>query len=206
MNTIAYGNSRIGEAGRWLSRNLFHTIFLAIFLSGLIGGWEASAEEPAVVAIRPLQEYRTDSGDKLRITVFGHDDLSGEFQVDGSGYIALPLIGGVEAGNKSAHELELAIVNKLSPDFLKNPQVSVEVLTYRPFYILGEVNNPGSYAYVNGMTVITAIAVSGGYTYRGRENKVSIIRANDPERKKHPANHDTVVFPGDVIEVPERFF
>ena len=82
----------------------------------------------------------------------------------------------------------------------------IEILNYRPFYILGEVKNPGSYPYVDGMKVINAIALSGGYTYRGRENKLLIIRAKDPERKKQPADHDTVVLPGDVIEVPERFF
>jgi len=151
-------------------------------------------------------EYRTGSGDKLRITVFGHDDLSGDFLVDGSGYIALPLIGKIKAGDSTSREIELAIVNKLKPDFLKNPRVGVEILNYRPFYILGEVKNPGSYPYVDGMKVINAIALSGGYTYRGRENKLLIIRAKDPERKKQPADHDTIVLPGDVIEVPERFF
>lgn len=205
MDATVYASSRTGGAGWWRSLNLFIAIFLAVGISGLVGGQEASADEQANVAMSP-PEYRTGSGDRLRITVFGHEDLSGEFQVDGSGYISVPLIGNVEAGAKSAHELETAIANKLSPDFLKNPRVSVEIMTYRPFYILGEVNNPGSYAYVNGMTVINAIAVSGGYTYRGRENKVLITRANDPARKKQPANHDTIVFPGDVIEVPERFF
>jgi len=151
-------------------------------------------------------DYRTGSGDKLRVTVFGHEDLSGEFQVDGAGKIALPLIGDVEAGEKTASELEAAIIAKLRPDYLKNPRVSVEILNYRPFYIIGEVKSPGSYPYVNGMTVVNAIALSGGYTYRGNEDKVTIIRADDPERKKQPATHDTVVLPGDVIEVPERFF
>jgi polysaccharide export outer membrane protein len=203
----AMDNARI-RTGRvvWLRKcALLHAIFLSFVLSGLAGRWEAIADEPAEVAMRP-PEYRSGSGDKLRITVFGHEDLSGEFQVDGSGNISVPLIGNVEAGDKTAQELESAIVYKLRPDYLKNPQVSVEVLNYRPFYILGEVKNPGSYAYVNGMTVVNAIALSGGYTYRGRENEVFIIRANDPERSKEPASHDTIVLPGDVIEVPERFF
>lgn len=205
MNTIIYASSRTGRAGLLRSSTLFHAIFLAIILSGMVGGSKALADEQAEIAMRPT-EYRTGSGDKLRVTVFGHEDLSGEFQVDGSGYIAVPLIGNVEAGDRTAQELESAIVNKLKPDYLKNPRVSVEVLNYRPFYILGEVKNPGSYAYVNGMTVVNAVALSGGYTYRGREDEVLIIRANDPERKKQPASHDTIVLPGDVIEVPERFF
>ncbi len=76
----------------------------------------------------------------------------------------------------------------------------------RPFYILGEVKNPGSNPYVNGMTVINAVVLAGGYTYRARENRVLIIRASDPKRKSAPADHGTAVLPGDIIDVPERFF
>lgn len=184
---------------------MFGALFLAITLCATNGIQVAFADEQTEVAMRP-PEYRTGAGDRLRVTVFGHEDLSGEFQVDGAGFISIPLIGNVKAGDRTASELGDAIVNKLAPDYLKNPRVSVEVLNYRPFYILGEVNNPGSYPYVSGMTVVNAIALGGGYTYRGRENKVFIIRADDPERTKQPANHDTVVLPGDVIEVPERFF
>ena len=118
----------------------------------------------------------------------------------------MPLIQHVQAAGSTLAELEVAITNKLKPDFLKNPRVSVEVLNYRPFYILGEVKNPGSYPYVNGMAVINAVALAGGYTYRARENKVTITRAGDAERMSLPATHVTVVLPGDVIEVPERFF
>lgn len=173
-------------------------VWLIVIAIGLANGAPAFSQEQT--------EYRTGTGDKLRITVFGHDDLSGEYQIDGSGYISFPLIGKVSARETTARELERMIAGMLRPDYLKNPRVGVEVLTYRPFYIIGEVQNPGSYEYVNGMTVVNAIALSGGYTYRGRENKLLIIRANDPERKKQPATHETVVMPGDVIEVPERFF
>lgn len=188
---------------RWL---LLPAAAITAVLAGLTSvGQYAAADEQAELAMRP-PEYRTGSGDKLRITVFGHDDLSGEFQVDGTGNISLPLIGNVAAGNRSVDDIEQAIVNKLKPDYLKNPRVSVEVVNYRPFYILGEVNNPGSYPYVNGMTVMNAIALSGGYTYRAREGKVLITRADDPERTKQSATLDTMVLPGDIIEVPERFF
>jgi polysaccharide export outer membrane protein len=189
------GRRRQG-AFRLATFRVFAVLFAA--MAGLAGIDGALAQEPA--------EYKTGSGDKLRITVFGHEDLSGDFLVDGAGYVSLPLIGNVKAGDSTARELELAIIGKLMPDYLKNPRVGVEVLNYRPFYILGEVKNPGSYPYVSGMKVINAIALSGGYTYRGRENKVLITRAADPERKQIPADHDTVVLPGDVIEVPERFF
>ncbi len=172
-------------------------LFLAL-VGWMAAGANAFAEEPV--------EYRVGSGDNLRITVFGQEDLSGEFLVDGSGFLSMPLIGEVKAGGLTVREVEQAIVKKLKPDYLKNPSVSIGVLNYRPFYIIGEVKKPGSYPYVSGMTVVNAIALAGGYTYRARENKVLITRARSAERKKQRANHDTAVLPGDVIEVPERFF
>jgi len=157
-------------------------------------------------AVAVEAEYKLGSGDQVRITVFGQQDLSGEFQVDGSGSVALPLIGNVPAGGATVRELQERISARLRPDYLKNPRVNIEVLNYRPFYIIGEVHKPGSYPFVNGMTVVNAVALAGGYTYRARENEVLVTRANDPERRKQRAGHDTVVLPGDVIEVPERFF
>jgi polysaccharide export outer membrane protein len=170
------------------------TVFLIV--AGLIG--PAWAAEPV--------EYTLGAGDEVRLTVFGQDDLSGTFQVDGSGKISLPLIGKVKAGGLTIRETETVIVDKLKPDYLKNPRVSLEVMNYRPFYIIGEVKKPGSYPYVNGMTVVNAIALGGGYTYRARENNIYITRAKDPERSKQKASHDTLVLPGDIIEVPERYF
>lgn len=163
----------------------------------------------ALLAVGPVEAaeaYRLGAGDRVRVTVFGQEDLSGEFELDGAGRLSLPLIQRVQAAGLTLNELEAAIANKLKPDFLKNPRVSVEVLNYRPFYILGEVKNPGSYPYVNGMTVINAVALAGGYTYRAKENKVTIVRTGDIERKTISADHGTVVLPGDVIQVPERFF
>ncbi len=151
-------------------------------------------------------EYQLGSGDKVKVTVFGHDDLSGKFLVGSTGDVALPLIGKVPADGLTVTEFEARVVDALKPDYLKNPRVSVEVLNYRPFYIIGEVKSPGSYAYVSGMTVVNAIALAGGYTYRARENKLYVTRATDPKNVKHPADHDTQILPGDVIEVPERFF
>ncbi len=151
-----------------------------------------------------ISDYVLGSGDRVRIVVFGQDDLSGEFKIDGTGNISLPLIQGVKAAGLTLRQLEQTITNKLKPDFLKNPRVNVEVLNYRPFYIIGQVKSPGSYPYVAGMTVVNAIALAGGYTYRARERKVLITRARDG--KQRPANHSTQVLPGDVIEVPERFF
>lgn len=189
----------MGEATLRLSRRAVLAFLAMPFAAMAAGGGRAwGAGEPV--------RYRLGSGDQLKVTVFGHKDLSGEFYVDGSGQVSLPLIGNVQVGGLTVREAEDAVVAKLRPDYLKNPRVSIEVLNYRPFYIIGEVRKPGSYPYVNGMTVLNAIALAGGYTYRARENDLFITRANDPERSKQRATHDTKVLPGDVIEVPERFF
>lgn len=150
--------------------------------------------------------YRLGAGDHVRILVFGQPDLSGEFQVDGSGNLALPLVGNINADGLSAKQLEKAIMEKLSPDYLKDPRVSAEVITYRPFYIVGEVKNPGNYPYTNGMTVINAVAMAGGFTYRARDDDFYITRAKDSSKKDEEAKQQTIVHPGDVITVRERWF
>jgi len=150
--------------------------------------------------------YRLSNGDKIRVTVYGHEDLSGEFDVDGTGNVSLPLIGDVRAAGLTANELEVAVTERLRPDYLRNPRVSAELLDYRPFYIFGEVRSPGSYAYTGGMTVISAVAVAGGYTYRARKNRIRIVRGAGDEQTEIQATADTPIYPGDVIEIPERFF
>ena len=162
----------------------------------MLGSSRLFAEEAA---------YKLGTGDLLRVTVFGHEDLSGEFEVGSTGDITLPLIGEVPVVDRTLRNVESAIVAKLQPDYLKSPQVSVEVINYRPFYIIGEVRNPGSYPYVGGMRVVNAIAMAGGFTYRANEGRLLISRARS-EGKQGPATQNTAVFPGDVIEVPERFF
>ena len=150
--------------------------------------------------------YHLAPGDKLKISVFGHEDLSGEVEVKNTGEISLPLIDEIMAAGKNLTELETAIIDALQPDYLKNPRVSIEMLDYRPFYIIGEVSTPGSYAYVNGMSVVNAVAVAGGFTYRARKGRIKITRENGDDTVELTAEMDTPVQPGDVIEVPERFF
>ncbi len=148
--------------------------------------------------------YRLGSGDKIKVTVFGSEDMSGEFSIAGNGAVSLPFIGRVKAGGLTISELERVIVKRLTPDYLKNPRVSVEVLNFRPFDIIGEVTKPGSYPYRSGMTVINAVAMAGGFTYRAKENGFRRKRAGGGQTEA--AKRNTVVFPGDVIEVLERWF
>jgi len=170
---------------------------LALFaLGGLLAGSAAPAQT----------EYVLGPGDKLRVTVFGNDDLTSETEVDPSGQVTLPLIQQVPATGKTVPQLEDEIRKRLSPDFVKNPRLSIEVLNYRPFYIIGEVKNPGSYPFVAGMSVVNAIALAGGYTYRANKDEVQIVRSADPSRKSAPAQRNDIVLPGDVVEVKERLF
>ena len=151
-------------------------------------------------------EYTFGTGDQLRITVFGHEDLSGEFTISETGSVSLPLAGSLDLGGLTIREAERSIVDALKPDYLVNPRISIEVLNYRPFYILGEVNDPGAYPYVNGMTVTEAVALGGGFTYRAKKRKMVIIRASDPNRTERPVSVTDPVLPGDVVKVLERFF
>lgn len=184
----------------------FFTFKLAfiVFLFFLLPALPAGAEdlEPQEVLERV---YTLDSGDRLKITVYGQEDLSGEFQVDGSGNISFPLIGEVSAKGLSLRELEKRLKERLQDGYLVDPRISLEVLNYRPFYILGEVNNPGKYEYVSGINLFNAVAMAGGYTHRARRGQAEITRSN-PEEVIDDADHSTVVMPGDVIYIRERFF
>ncbi len=150
--------------------------------------------------------YRLDSGDKLRVTVYGEADLSGEFEVDGSGAVSLPLIGEVRASGTSLREFEGVVEAALRDGYLVEPRVSVDVLNYRPFYILGEVRSPGKYPYISGITVLNAVAMAGGYTFRARTDQAEIVRTGETEPIVINTPDVTPVMPGDVIRIPERFF
>ncbi len=147
-----------------------------------------------------------DIGDRVKVIIFGHDDLSGEYLINSAGEITLPLIKSVQAEGRTLLELEDAIANKLTPDYLKDPKVSVLLTERRPFFILGEIKSPGSYPYMPETTVLKAVATAGGYTYRARKRKIIITRASTGKKEKVSDASDTLIRPGDVIEVPERFF
>lgn len=152
-------------------------------------------------------DYVLGSSDVLRITVFGEADLTNSYTVDAGGMIAMPLIGDLKLAGLTLRQAEEAIEASLAQGYLINPSVSIEVTTYRPFYIMGEVRNPGSYPYVANMSVLNAVALAGGFTYRARQSEVELMsgRPGAPrEYEDTPVN--TLVYPGDIIVVEERFF
>jgi polysaccharide export outer membrane protein len=155
---------------------------------------------------RALADYRLGSGDKVRVITFGEESLTGEFFVGGSGKVSLPLAGEVPAAGLTIPEFQLAIETALKNGYLKAPRVSVEVLSYRPFYILGEVTKPGEYPYTNRLTVLNAVATANGFTYRANTRKVFIRRAASAEERAYPMSAATLVAPGDTIRIAERLF
>ncbi|MBL4596800.1 MAG: polysaccharide export protein [Robiginitomaculum sp.] len=167
-----------------------------------IGGGTPSA----AVDVRGTTDYRLGSGDQLRIIVFGEEDLSGEFVVNGSGQVSLPLVGEVDAAGKTVRELQLGIATRLREGYLTDPRVSAEVLNFRPFYILGEVTAPGEYPYLSGLTVMNAVATAEGFTYRADTRKVFIKRAGAVGEQVYNLTTETPVQPGDTIRIAERFF
>ncbi|WP_244488796.1 polysaccharide biosynthesis/export family protein [Bosea sp. Leaf344] len=150
--------------------------------------------------------YRLASGDRLRIIVFGQDNLSNIYAVDGAGRISMPLIDRIDAKGRTTQELERAIEQRLRAGYLREPKVSVEVDTYRPFFVLGEVTSSGQFPYVNGMTVQTAVAIAGGFTPRGQRNFAEVTRMIDGRLVTASVPITYPVQPGDTIVIKERWF
>ena len=151
-------------------------------------------------------DYRLGPNDRTRIIVYGQPNLTGEFVLDGSGNLAFPLIGNVPANGMTPTELQRAIAAKLDPDYLHNPSVSVEVASRRPFYVVGEVQKPGSYPYVTDMTVLNAIATAGGQTYRANMGRFYVKRQVDGQVVRVAATQESRLQPGDTVVVRERYF
>jgi len=152
------------------------------------------------------ESYVLGGGDKIRLSVFGETDLGGEFEIDGSGVVRLPLIGQVKAAGMTVHQFEDKLISMFEDGYLKDPRVSVEVINYRPFYIIGEVNKPGQYPYVSDMNALNAVALAGGYTAKADKSEIYIQRTGVNGEKDYPSNETTKIRPGDVVRIPERFF
>jgi len=174
----------------------------------LLGAVAQAQTEPGSTA-QPLAadtSYRLGAGDRIKISVFNQEDLTGEYSLDGKARFSMPLIGTVDAGGLTASELEIVLTRRLKPDYLVNPRVYVQVLNYRPYYLIGEVNRTGAFPYVAGMTYLKAIAIAGGFSYRAKRDVVYVIRGADIEQEEVKLDVDEKVRPGDIIRVAERLF
>lgn len=172
----------------------------------LLSGCSSTGALPTL-AITPEQAvYRLGSGDQLKITVYGEERLSGTYPVNGEGTISFPLVEEIPAAGLSISEFEAALTKSLSEGLLNNPNVVVEVTNYRPYYILGEVGKPGEYPFVDGLTIFSAVARAGGFSYRAAQKKVFIRHKAEKDEKLYRVDGGTPVQPGDTIRVPERVF
>jgi len=181
--------------GRLMRRSFGLLLGMAALTAAVGAGTGASAQAG----------YKLGSGDKLKVVVFGEEDASGEYEVDATGAISARLLGRLQVKGLTIADVEQMLIDQYrSRGFFRNPRISIELINLRPFYILGEVEKRGSYPYVTGLTVAQAVAIANGYTYRASRTRITIQRSGAP--KEEPATEDTLVFPGDVIRVPERFF
>ncbi|MDH5722382.1 MAG: polysaccharide export protein [Alphaproteobacteria bacterium] len=185
----------------------FEKILSLIFTLGLMTACNsATTQKSSVVLENSIGEYVLGTGDKISLIVFGHEDLSGEFTVDSTGSISFPLIKETKVSSLTTKALEDLITEKLSPQYLVDPKVSIEVIDYRDIFILGEVRTPGKYDYIPGLTVQKAIAIAGGYTYRAQERSAELTRQTDQEIRTQVVDDKELLAPGDTIVVKRRWF
>jgi protein involved in polysaccharide export with SLBB domain len=184
------------------------SVFLALLVSAGINGFslyafaQAQPVSPAVAA----ESYVLGPNDRIRLKVYGEADITGEYEVDSNGQVSIPLAGHIPAAGLTTKQLERSITSALAKGIVRDPRVNVEVALYRPYYILGEVKKGGEYPYRVGLTVMDAVASAGGFTYRANENKVYLRRSGAGVEEVYALDAPILVFPGDNIRIPERYF
>lgn len=176
----------------------------ALTLCALLAGCAATATTTLPSAA--VVEYRLSPGDKLKLEVFREDTLSGEYVVDDQGMISLPLVGGVKAAGKTLAQLRGELTATLGKEYVRDPRINLDVVTYRPIYILGEVQKPGQYAYSGQMSVHALVALAGGFTFRANDHVVFIRHANETSETPYKLTSGASVLPGDTVRIDRRYF
>ncbi len=180
-------------------------LILVVLAAATLAGC-AHSPAPIAIAFNAEEPYRLDSGDRLRVVVFGQDGLTSTYAVDAGGKINMSLIGAVAARGLTTSQLRQAITTRLRQGYIRDPKVAVEVDLYRPFFVLGEVTLPGQFPYVPDMTVENAVAIAGGFTPRAYRYQVEINRQVDGVLTHAAVPPTCPVRPGDVVIVTERWF
>lgn len=205
---------RIVPNKQWTARfAMKYSAFAVLFGFSLMalgcGGDEIlqpTSEEQQAILAEAAAPHRLQTGEKIRVTVYGEQGLSGDYEIDPSGAVSLPLAGTVEAAGLTQSELEKRLTERFSSEYLRNPKVTVSITEFRPFYIVGEVEKPGAYPYTGGLNVLSAIAIAGGTTYRANRSKIYIQHAGENGLKEYVASAAIPIMPGDVIQIPRRYF
>jgi polysaccharide export outer membrane protein len=181
-------------------------IAIGLMLAGCYTDFGPVAGAPALLP-PPSAASSLQLADRVTVNVFGEPNLSGVYDVNPAGNLDLPLIGNVKAVGRTATELEREIARRYSSGkFVQEPQVTIAVVSYQPFYIFGEVAKPGPYPFQAGLNALTAVTTAGGLTYRGSKSTVLIQHAGEQVWTEYPLLSSVTVLPGDIIRVPERYF
>ncbi len=153
-----------------------------------------------------VSDYKLGVGDRVRLTVFNEPSLTGEFWVNPDGFVSLPLIGNVEAIGRTVNQVSAEAAARFGDGYLRSPRVAMEVIVFRPFYILGEVSEPGQYPYVSGLTAMNAVATAKGFTPRANRDVIRIRRQGETTEVNYRLTPELMIYPGDTIRIGERFF
>jgi polysaccharide biosynthesis/export protein len=182
---------------RWLT-------LLALTLTLVLTG--CATTRPVSYLVDTKGPYQLDTGDIVRVTVYGDAELSKSYKIDDNGAIAFPLVGPVPVRGLTTELAARRLASELANGYMRNPDVAVEIDQYRPFFIQGEVANSGQFPYVFGMTARAAISTAGGYTETADRDRVTIYRQQGDQMVKGTVNLDFPIFPGDTLVVSERWF
>lgn len=153
-----------------------------------------------------LSDYRLGSGDKIKVQVYGEDDMTIEAFLSDAGTISYPFLGELQILGLTVGQLEEKIIAGLKPDYLLQPQLTITILEYRKFFINGEVENPGGYAFQPGLSIRKAVSLAGGFTERASKKNIAVISDSDVENKERKVELNEGVSPGDIITVEQSFF
>ncbi len=146
------------------------------------------------------------AGETINVIVYGEASLTGKYLIDPSGYVSLPLAGTIKAAGFTPEQFENELQKQFGSKYLKNPKITVDVAEFRPFYILGEVTRPGVFPYSGGLTVLNAIAIAGGTTYRAKTSTVLIQHLGEDQSHEYQLTGPIPLLPGDIIQIPRRYF
>ena len=189
-----------------LSVHLLLFVLAVLAIAGISAGISVRASAQTPPSAASAERYVLGPNDKIRLKVYGEPDITGEYEISSGGQVSIPLAGHIKAAGATTPQLERSIAAALAKGIVRDPRVNVEIVQYRPYYILGEVKKSGEYPYRLGLTVMDAVASAGGFTYRANENKVYLRRSGAGAEETYALDAPVPIFPGDNIRIPERYF
>lgn len=189
-----------------LSVHLLLFVLAVLAIAGISAGFSVRASAQTPPSAASAERYVLGPNDRIRLKVYGEPDITGEYEISSGGQVSIPLAGHIKAAGATTPQLERSIAAALAKGIVRDPRVNVEIVQYRPYYILGEVKKSGEYPYRLGLTVMDAVASAGGFTYRANESKVYLRRSGAGVEETYALDAPVPVFPGDNIRIPERYF